>query len=154
MVHRPVMAWGVLLGIAVLGAGCGRSGPAVNTVNVSGTVSLDGRPLEGVTVVFIGEGAKFVGMGTTGPEGKYQLDRGTIPGKRGAMPGTNQVYFTKPDSSASAEEPPIVPPESNVPVEPQGSPIPPQYSNAAKPALTYEVPEGGTQTADFQLSSR
>ncbi|NLX96022.1 MAG: hypothetical protein GXY83_07590 [Rhodopirellula sp.] len=145
----------VLCCVVILGAGCGESGPEVATVDVGGTVTLDGKPLQGVTVMFIGEGADFVGMGKTGPDGKYQLDGGSIPDKTGAMPGMNEVYFTQ-SFDALPDEPPVIPvgPNETLTAEPKDSLIPPKYSNPAKPALTFDVPAEGTQSADFQLSSR
>lgn len=154
MLGRGRMSWCVLLsGLMVLGVGCGKSGPKVKTADVAGTVLLDGRPLADVTVVFVGKNSQFVGMGKTGPDGKYKLDTGSIPGKRGAMPGNNQVYFTTALDDAS-KGPPMVPPTETGMANPKGSPIPPKYSNPVQPALTFDVPEGGTPSADFQLSSK
>ncbi|MEN6498597.1 MAG: hypothetical protein ABFD16_30195 [Thermoguttaceae bacterium] len=153
MTFRKTLTWTLLLGIASFAAGCGKSGPTVTTVPVSGTVFLDQKPLPDVTVVFIGEGLKFVGMGKTGPDGKYQLDQSVVPGKRGAMPGKNQVHFTKADDKA-AEGPPMIPPTSSSIVQPQKGPLPAKYCDPQKPLLTFEVPEKGTQAADFQLSSK
>jgi len=154
MLDRQTLASCVLLcSVLALGLGCGKSGPKVKTADVAGTVLLDGRPLVDVTVVFVGKNAQFVGMGKTGPDGKYTLDTGSIPGKRGAMPGSNQVYFTTALDDA-AKGPPIVPPTDTARLDPKGSPIPPKYSNPVQPALSFDVPEGGTQSADFQLSSK
>jgi len=139
--------------VAVAASGCGKSGPNVKTAGVSGSVSLDGKPLEGVTVVFVGEGGKFIGMGKTGLGGKYRLDSGSIPGKQGAMVGTNQVYFTKALDNMP-QEPPMIPPDHVVIAEPKDSSIPAQYSDPVKPALSFDVPERGTESADFQLTSR
>lgn len=153
MKSRRIRTWTILLGIVSLAAGCGKSGPTVTTVPVSGIVSLDQKPLPGVTVVFIGEGMKFVGMGKTGPDGKYQLDQSVVPGKRGAMPGKNQVYFSKAEDQP-AEGPPMVPLTSSSMAPPKGGPLPAKYCDPQKPALTFDVPEKGTQAADFQLSSK
>jgi len=136
-----------------LAGGCGPSGPTVETVPVAGTVYLDQKPVAGVTVVFIGEGMKFVGRGKTGPDGKYQLDDGTIPGKRGAMPGMNQVYFAEEDETASSE-PPMMPVASSATVLPKQGLLPLRYCNPAKPELTFSVPKEGTDVADFRLSSK
>lgn len=152
MVYRLLARCAVFCGVAFLITGCGKSGPDVDTVDVSGTVTLDGNPLGGVTVFFIGEGSQFVGMGTTGPDGKYKLDRGSIPGMQGAMPGKNQVYFTK--EGGAAAEPPMIPSESSLPAPAKDSPIPAKYTNPAKPELTFDVPAEGTDKADFQLASR
>ncbi|MDY0168892.1 MAG: hypothetical protein RBS80_20270 [Thermoguttaceae bacterium] len=148
MAYRQLTTWTVMLWLVSLGAGCGRSGSDVKTVAVSGTVYLDDQPLEGITVVFIGENARFVGMGETGPDGKYRLDYGSIPRTRGAMPGMNRVYFTV---AAEDEGPPMIPDE--VP-KPKDNPVPPKYCDPANPQLTFDVPARGSQEADFRLSSR
>lgn len=148
MAYRPMAALAAALWIAGIGAGCGRSGSDVTTVDVSGTVYLDDRPLEGITVVFIGEGTRFVGQGKTGLDGKYELDEGSIPGKRGAMPGMNRVYFTV---ATDAEGPPMIPGEEP---KPKASPIPAKYTNPANPQLTFEIPAAGTQEADFRIPGR
>ena len=147
MTYRQVAAWAAILCLASLGAGCGSSGSDVKTVRVSGTVYLDDRPLEGITVVFIGENAQFVGMGETDQDGNYRLDQGSIAGKRGAMPGMNRVYFTV----ATDEGPPMIPEEEP---KPKTSLVPAKYSDPANPQLTYDVPVAGTREADFRLSSR
>ena len=73
--------------------GCG--GNALGTVQVSGTVTLDGEPAEGVTVAFVpnGEGREAYGM--TNAQGRFVL---TVPGTEagsGAVPGEYSVTFTK-----------------------------------------------------------
>lgn len=102
--------------------------------------------------MFVGGKADFVGMGKTGPDGKYRLDHGSIPGMKGAMPGKNEVYFTK---AAEAKEPSLTPSSPDLPTaEAKDSRIPPKYTDPAKPVLSFDVPEAGTQSADFQLSSK
>lgn len=153
MCVRRIFTWTLLFWVAGLGAGCGKSGPTVTTVPVSGTVYLDQKPLPGITVVFIGEGMKYVGMGRTDPDGKYQLNQSVVPGKQGAMPGKNQVHFTQADDTTS-EGPPMIPPDSTSAVPRQGGPLPAKYCNPQKPELTFDVPEQGTEQADFHLSSK
>lgn len=151
MVRRQMAVGIMVLSVAFFAIGCGDASENVDTADVSGTVQVDGKPLAGAKVHFIGEGGKFVGVGTTDPEGKYTLDQGSIPGKEGAMPGTNQVYFSMVGSTP--EEPPIVFPAPSAPPQSEKGPIPAKYTDPAKPALTFDVPEGGTESADFQLSS-
>ena len=142
----------MLLSVTVSAIGCGDARENVDTTKVSGTITLDGKPLAGTSVHFIGEGGKFVGVGTTDPEGKYTLDRGSIPGEKGAMPGTNQVYLSMGDSAS--EEPPIVFPAPSAAPQPKKGLIPAKYTDPTKPALTFDVPERGTESADFELSSK
>src|SRR5206468_1991369 len=84
----------VLVGVATLTAGMGCSrGPQFAEVN--GTVTLNGRPLSDMEVVFLPDPA----AGTVGPtstaytdeKGHYQLV--TNKGQRGAVVGTHRVCF-------------------------------------------------------------
>lgn len=153
MGNPRAFTWASLACLLGLAAGCGTSDSTVQTVPVAGTVYLDDKPLPGVSVVFISPGAEFVGMGTTGPDGKYRLTRSVIPGKHGAMPGKNQVHFAEVDENPPPE-PPIIPPTSSTSPLPRGGSLPARYCNPARPELTFDVPEQGTDTADFQLTSK
>lgn len=126
-----------LCAAAALGAvGCG-SGPAP----VSGVVTLDGQPVEGVSVSFTpaaGDGDGIGGSyGKTDAQGKYALK--TVIGDRaGAAPGKHKVVISlsKPD-----------------PKNPEGAEknlIPAKYNT--KSDLTFDVPASGTDKADFTLT--
>lgn len=92
--------------------GCGRQGPAVNMVE--GVVTLDGEPLEGVTVTFVPTtpGALHA-VGRTQSDGAFRLNtvRGGKPGA-GAMLGDYVVTALKseggdyvvPDRDASGRQ--------------------------------------------------
>jgi hypothetical protein len=134
-------------------AGCGgRSG-------VEGKITLDGQPLPGVQILFdqpelsVRENKGYVGR--TDSEGEYQLspafDQGTeVP------PGTYRVSLTTSIFDPSA---PVLPPKSgasSTPFYPESPPppperIPPAYRGGK---LTFTVPEGGTDQANFELKSK
>jgi hypothetical protein len=144
---------GVLtIGLAVV-VGCTQpSGPTVETVQVSGTVYLDEKPLSGVSVHFFAT-KDHEGIGVTGPDGKYTLDNG-------AQTGQNKVYFSKVEGR-SAEEMEMDEMESVADIgdedeeaEPEaGQVIPAKYNDPEKTEVTYDVPAGGTLSADFKLTS-
>ena len=71
--------------IGLLGCG-GSSGPA--RAQVSGKVTLGGKPLEGASVYFASSDGKFVGFGKTGADGTYRL-------AQGAVPGPNKIFISK-----------------------------------------------------------
>ncbi len=48
----------------------------------------------------------------------------------------------------------MVPPGETMMVNPKDNSIPAKYSDPLKPAVSFDVPEGGAPSADFQLSSR
>ncbi|NOX55776.1 MAG: carboxypeptidase regulatory-like domain-containing protein [Planctomycetes bacterium] len=158
----------VLLTLAMAGAtlvvlGC--AGPeqpkGPETVDVSGTVLLDGKPLAGAEVYFISPDGKFVGFGETGSDGKYTLVQGAVPGK-------NKVYISKIeiDESELNPEEGIDPEQMAAAAEAGGGEeageegggskqlLPASYSDPEKTKLTFDVPAGGTSEADFQLTSK
>ena len=141
---------------AALLTGCsgGKKGP--KTVSVSGKVTFGGSPLVGAKVTFVGE--NFTSVGTTDDKGQYQLQQGAVSGK-------NRVYISKiegsnlkgydPDPAAGmdagqfeAQNPGAVPGKV---VKKPGELLPLKYSNPESSELTYEVPEGGTDSANFFL---
>ena len=135
-------------------AGCGESGEGkVKTVEVSGTVYLDGQPTEGVEVTFLGE--NHAGFGTTAPDGTYQLE---------AEPGVNKICFSKfeggdadPEAgmdSGQFEAMAGVPGDEGATANMPKQLIPERYTNAENPAETFTVPEGGATNADFKLTSQ
>jgi hypothetical protein len=58
---------------------------------VSGTVTLDGQPLENALVTFTPEGGGRGASGVTDASGKYLL---ATAGQAGAVPGTHRVTVT------------------------------------------------------------
>jgi len=87
--------------IAVVCLGCGDGGPKLYPA--TGTVTLDGKAVEGAEVAFVSDTAP-VATGTTDASGKFKLNTG---GKEGAAAGEYRVMVTK--SSA---------PPSNMPANP------------------------------------
>ena len=142
------------LGLSII-AGCAEpEGRKVETVDVSGTVTLDGKPLASVAVVFF-SGTNHAGTGITGPDGSYKLGNG-------AEPGENKVYFSSANSVSEQEddEGPDDDMEADMAAvgdeEEQSNgdeAIPEKYRNAETTELTFSVPAGGTDAANFELTS-
>jgi hypothetical protein len=142
----------VLLGLLT---GCGgKSGPV--TATVSGTVTLDGVPLEDAVVNFTVDG--FVGSGKTGSDGSYSL-------VTGAALGENKVWienFKAPEGFSNDPEGGMDVGQLEAMNEGEadagrkvetGSQIPEEYSDSETTILTVSVSEGGTSSADFGLKS-
>jgi hypothetical protein len=130
-------------------AGCNSTDPSL--VPVSGTVTLDGRPLANATVTFIPKDGTpgFGGVGKTDAAGKYKL-KGSRDDANGIPPGEYRVVISKrlmPDGSE-------VPAEDHTP--PMNSParesVPPAFSSMAATTLGAGVKPGGPP-ADFDLKS-
>lgn len=77
----------LLLPVAV---GCGSSGPTI--APVSGTVTLDGKPVAGAAIGFMAIGDGPVAHGTTDAEGRYTL---TCFNEPGAVVGDYNVVVSK-----------------------------------------------------------
>ena len=86
---------GCLLCLASLG--CGPGGPAAG--DVTGVVTLDGKPLTNSLVTFSPEAGGPASTGKTDAEGKYELYR--IEGK-GAVLGKHKVSVTTLQEAAAA----------------------------------------------------
>lgn len=149
---------GLALLFVMIAVGCGGNGSGVKAVDVSGTVSLNGEPLEGVEVYFSSE--KFEGYGKTDEDGKYRL-------VNGAAVGTNKVYLKKVDTTGKTGIDTSIPgmdegqvaamasaQATNATGKDSSSMIPPEYSDPATTKLSFPVPDGGTSSADFRISSK
>ena len=144
----------LVAGLAVVGlVGCGGGGTSVKTVNVSGTITLDGKPLEEAEVHFVGE--QHAGFGKTDKTGKYRL-------VSGAQPGQNKVYFHKisddkfaggaSDGLDAGQAAAAAAAQGGGVQKPKGQVIPDDFSSA-KSKLTFNVPDGGSDSANFNLDT-
>jgi hypothetical protein len=126
--------------------GCGSSDD-VTLVPVSGTITLDGQPLAGATVSFQpvsnqtkpGPGSGAV----TDAEGKYALKTSEANSRAGAVVGSHLVRFTGVQDQRADDDDTQRPPAQD--------PVPPRYRD---PGLTFDVPAAGTDTANFELTSK
>lgn len=130
---------------ALLVAGCGGGGVAP----VSGVVKLNQKPLAHATVVFQPDGGGDPGPGSVGQtdaDGKFELKLMNT-GAAGARVGKHKVTVTayagdgdgessSPDDAKKVFRKALVPEEYN-----------------AKTTLTFDVPAGGTGSANFDLNS-
>lgn len=141
--------------LAAFVCGCGRKGPNTpDPVPVSGTVTLDGKPLAHATVFFRPEGDKM-GTGSTAvtdSSGHYELvTRYGEQTRKGAVPGKYRVYFSQmvgPDGkpvTLDADKPPAdVGARESLPLH---------LSDPQQTQETAQVGESGG-TIDFKLSKR
>lgn len=129
--------------VPVLAAGCGESD--LNTVSVSGVITLNGKPLENAAVMFkpLATNVKEApdSTGITDSEGRYTL-KVTTTGQPGAMIGKHRVSITLDDyEEDSADDETADYAES----------IPARYNVESE--LTFTVPEEGTDKANFDLTT-
>ena len=131
--------WMVMLTISLPPIfGCGGAG---DIASVEGTVTLDGAPLPGATVLFVPEAGGRPAAGRTDDQGKYVLNfSGNL---KGAIPGKSTVRIsTKADTGVDDNGQPI-------PAVPEK--IPMKYN--VKSELSFEVVDGTKNVANFELDS-
>ncbi|MDR3633259.1 MAG: carboxypeptidase-like regulatory domain-containing protein [Isosphaeraceae bacterium] len=95
---------------AALLAGCGEGDETASytLVPVSGTVRLDGKPLEGAQVSFTpdpGNKPSTPGSDLTGPDGNYKV---MFRGRSGVAPGKYKVAINKTNSPTTSKNLPEV----------------------------------------------
>jgi hypothetical protein len=137
----------VALLVAIEGCRQEKNGPA--TVEVAGTVSLDGNPVEGANVVFtpdaVGDDSRLASQATTDHEGRFRLSTNLGNGKMksGIVAGPYLVAIAKYDSSAVKDT--FTPPK-NV--------LPQKYANAKTSQFKVEVIAGKVNDFPFDLHSK
>jgi hypothetical protein len=120
--------------------------PVPQPTKVTGTVTLDGKPLAGATIVFSPQKGQLA-SGVTDSQGRYSLS--TFAKDDGVLPGVYRVTIT-----ANGSQDPAKPdqPQTNRAVA--GKPaIPVQYSDPRTTGLTAEV-RPGPNVFDLNLLSR
>lgn len=146
------------LPFACMLVGCGPDLPG--TVPVTGTVTLDGAPVEGATVNFL-SAAGLAASGKTDAAGKFSLK--TTVGSQsaeGATLGRHQVAIVKTESDGQAMDDPkkMMEDMANNPAVTSDfkvkNLIPAKYNNPTMSQLTADVTEGGANDFTFPLASK
>lgn len=105
-------AWFSWVAVLAMTLGCG--GPAVEIPElgeVTGTVTVDNKPLEGLSVTFVPESGALASVARTGSDGKYELVY-AVPGTKemikGAAVGQHTVRIdVLPDPLAQTSSQPL-----------------------------------------------
>jgi len=146
-------------------AGCGSSTPS-SGVEVSGIVMMDGQPLDAADITFISD--KSSGSGRTDASGKFsliqpvpagsyrvvvsRLDGATQPvmaAAAGAAEGLDAGQLSAMAFSAANDPTRRKPASQTAPKQM----VPPIFSDPQQTTLSIEIPQDGTESADFQLTS-
>ena len=148
---------GICVGAAALACGCGgKKGP--DLIAVSGTVTLDGAPLENARIMFVPAGNQrgATSTGKTDSAGRFTLQ--FTGSRKGALPGKHRVviehYVLKDGSTpvaagAEAEEDF----EQLITAGEAKQQLDAAYSDPAKSTLEADVSPAKT-TFDFPLKSK
>ncbi|AMV32957.1 hypothetical protein VN12_12585 [Pirellula sp. SH-Sr6A] len=140
----------VLIGLSLFASGC-TSSDQPELGQVTGTITLDGKPLTGVAVVFQPENGRPA-RGMTNAEGKYELVY--IRQTKGSKVGPNRVEIAPSEEGEESEEPEVGDGEAQTASKKSksGKPVVPARYNT-KSELKVEV-VSGKNTFDFQLESK
>lgn len=135
--------WPIAILLFVTIAGCGGSGSKRKLVQVSGTVTYEGKPLTSGTITFVGEGQSPVNAaGEISSSGTYKLSTET-PGD-GAAPGSYKIRIESWASPPKMDE---------TGVDPGKSAVPEKYGRIETSGLTATVKDSpATQKFDFALA--
>ena len=148
------LAWAVVL--PCLLAGCG--GAEYEVVPVSGRVTLDGKPLADVGLMFVplseGRDNPNIGpgsLGRTDADGRFALQ--TVRGEDGAVTAKHIVRMSMASDGGAEEGSDEFTPEGDVKRKPTAtkSKLP---QHAVDGSLTFDVPAAGTDQANFHLVSQ
>jgi hypothetical protein len=140
--------------VACLIAGCHSAPAGPKLEPVSGTITLDGKPLAAADLIFVPQGDTKgqSGVARTDADGKYEL---MTPDRKhkGVALGSFRVVINKlvkPDGSD------YVPDPNAGPIDTGGFKelLPVVYSDMGQAELEANVPEGGATNLDFKLSSK
>lgn len=140
----------LMLAALLVATGCGGGG----YVPVSGRVTYNDAPLAGAQVLFQpigGQGGVATGVGSFGrtdAEGRFTLEASTATPTAGAVPGKHTVRIALPPAKGASQDSDAAN-AGGKPNTQQANPIPAEYNE--KTNLTFEVPAGGSKSADFAL---
>ncbi len=140
---------GCMLSAVLLGFGCGAPGP----VPVKGFVTIDGKPVAHVSVLFNAQdsGGKDA-YGSTAADGSFNLS--TFQPKDGAMPGSYKI-------TVQYSDPVVVSPDLKSPedvrkamatstVKRPSIVLPPTYTQLDRTILKHKVPDDGDLKLDLR----
>lgn len=135
--------------VLLLLAGCGSKNPTGRTA-ISGTVTLDGVPLDRGSIKFepvgAAAGSTAVNAGAAIDSGEYRL-----PADNGLLPGKYRVAISSPEQSSSGTTDPAQA-MAEAAKQPGPDRIPAKYN--VKSELEIEFVKGGTTEFPFELISK
>jgi hypothetical protein len=142
--------------VALIGCS-GSADERQKVVPVSGSVTYNGQPVAGATVVFLTKGSSPGATGQTASDGTFRLT--TYDEGDGAAPGRYSVTVTKLEGAASGDPnapfDPVADMEAaarkTAPPPPARSLLPTKYSTAAQSPLEFTVEASGNNRFEIEL---
>jgi len=154
----------LILAVAIVSqSGCSGAKRGPKTVQVAGTLYLDSKPLEGAEIRFFS--TDFVSVAVSGKEGKYELVQGGVPGENKVTVRKIEGPGIKLDPDAGYDQGQLEAQMEAISIASGRTGkkgvdstlkqlVPEHYGDPSKTKLTYTVPDGGTDSADFRLTSK
>jgi len=144
--HSCSMICGFIVSLAVSQMiGCG--GDGLPRQAVSGSISLNGKPLKSGVVNFVPQSADMpTQSGAAVIEGKYSITRAT-----GLVPGKYKVVISSGEGSAEKKVDTVSDLPGMAP-HPAKEAIPPEYNNNS--TLEANVTAGGSNVFEFNLATK
>jgi hypothetical protein len=138
------VVFAAMFAIAIVGCRDTKTGPA--TVQVTGTVTLDGNALEGASVIFSpglgSDDGRLSSQATTDKDGRFRLSTNVGLGKlkSGIVPGKYDVTVVKTDLSSIKNT-----------LSPPRNMLPPKYADAKTSGFKADVVAGQSNDFPFAL---
>jgi len=153
MTRRTLVLLCVILWLVLPAAGCGPSGPKLNPA--TGTVTYQGKAVEGAAVGFRSEEAKATATGMTDAQGRFKLS--TLQAGEGAPAGKYKVTVTKFTSSGASSGPVSMEEAAKKGSRPAAkgpeNQLPAKYADPATSSLEYTISPGGPNDFKINLSN-
>jgi hypothetical protein len=148
---RRVIEASFLAAIAVVACGCGKGGHKSDKLIVKGTVTIDGKAAEGVTISFYGPSDKAAsGVVTTQADGSYEVMFNSAAGE-----GNYKVTASKPMSRGGAT--PSGPGIDDFQLKLAGgaqNQLPTRYQDVNRSGLSAPLEKGMNDGKNFALKSK
>lgn len=144
--RRWLAAGGCAWLVAVVGCG------GANLARVTGTVTYQGKPVDGAVVSFRCEQAGKMATGTTDLQGRFTLT--THPDGAGAVVGTHTVTvakFAAPAGGGPAASMDDMVAQAKAPPLPPANALPARYADPAQSGLTFTVSASGPNEFAIEL---
>jgi hypothetical protein len=144
----------------VVFSGCGPSAPA--TVPASGTVLLDGKPLDGATITFISPKG-VVAHGISDSNGKFSVTTSGAKSAPGALPGLHKVGVSKSVNEGAGAKAANFSDPKEMAVAMGGAMVgnvkttfivASRYNSPETSGLTIDIPADGNQTIELKVSAK
>lgn len=163
MTVMPISSRCLIVAGMLLLAGCGgdEGGDLPATVDASGVVLLDGKAVQGASVVFIPvDPGQYPAFSSTDRNGNFDLK--AFEAKGGAVPGKYQVQVSKTVEITEDGTPKLVdlgPDAAHAEQDPNPKAswenmLPPKYASAATSQITVDIPETGRSDIKIELVSK